>query len=221
VTDGAGRPVLVWDMPTRLFHWSTLALFLAEYLTWRLNWMVLHAWAGDTLLALLFFRILWGFFGSESARFRRFIASPRAALRHLASILERAPDHEVGHNPAGGWMVLLILVLLLGQVLTGIYINNDVAVEGPFSELLSARTANLITDMHTVLWYALLAAVALHLLAIVVYAAVKRQNLLMPMITGVKNLPYDVPAPLTAPRARALVALACAAAAASLLANCL
>ena len=81
------RAVRVWDAPTRLFHWLIAVLVAVAYATWRLNWMVWHARAGETLLALLIFRLLWGFFGSETARFSRFIASPRTAARYLAHVL--------------------------------------------------------------------------------------------------------------------------------------
>jgi cytochrome b len=219
MTEQRRRRVTVWDLPTRLFHWLVVALVAAAYATWRLNWMDWHAWVGDALLALVLWRLLWGCFGSDTARFSRFLASPRAALRHLAHIGRREPDHEVGHNPAGGWMVLLLLALLLGQILTGIYVDNDVADEGPLTELTPAPIANLITALHKLLWDALLAAVALHLLAILVYAVVKRHNLLLPMVTGRKWLPESVARPRLAGLARALVALGGAAAAAAALAS--
>jgi cytochrome b len=157
------------------------------------------------------FRILWGFFGSETTRFSRFLASPRAAVQHLAHTLRREPDHETGHNPAGGWMVLLLLFLLLGEALTGVYIANDVADEGPLTELVPAAVANVITALHTFIWNTLVAAVALHLLAIIVYAAAKGQNLLFPMITGYKTLPAEVPQPRMARTARAATLLGCSA----------
>ena len=114
------RKVLVWDAPTRLFHWLTVVLVIAAYTTWRMNLMDWHAWTGDTLLALLLFRLLWGFFGSETARFSAFLASPRTAALQLADGLRREPDRQVGHNPAGGWMVLLLLAFLLAETLTGL-----------------------------------------------------------------------------------------------------
>ena len=77
----ASRTVTVWDAPTRLFHWLTAALVAAAYATWRLNWMVWHGWVGEALLALLLFRLLWGFFGSDTARFSRFVVSPRTVAR--------------------------------------------------------------------------------------------------------------------------------------------
>jgi cytochrome b len=217
--ENSGRLVRVWDLPTRLFHWLAVALVAAAYASWRLNWMDWHAWFGEALLALVLWRLLWGFFGSDTARFARFLTAPRVALHYLAQIRHREADREPGHNPAGGWMVLLLLALLLGETLTGIYVGNDVADEGPLTELTPAPIANLITALHRLLWQALLAAVVLHLLAIIVYFAVKRHNLLLPMVTGRKRLPASVPSPHMTGLARALAALLCAAAAAIAIAS--
>jgi cytochrome b len=187
--------VLVWDLPTRLFHWLTVTLMLAAYFTWRNDWVNCHALVGEALLALVLFRIVWGFVGSETARFARFLASPHVAIRYLARLLRREPDMQVGHNPAGGWMVLLLLALLLGETLTGIVDNNDVADEGPLTHAVPAMVLNLITDLHTLLWDALLAAALLHITVISVYAVAKGQNLLRPMLTGRKQLPDQITPP--------------------------
>jgi cytochrome b len=211
--------VLVWDVPTRLFHWLAVLLVAAAYATWRLNWMDWHALAGESLLALLLFRLLWGLFGSESTRFSSFLAAPGTAARYLATLFRREPDRYAGHNPAGGWMVVLLLGLLFGETLTGLYVANDVADAGPFTEMTPAPIANAITTLHAVLWNALLAAIALHVLAIIVYAAAKRHNLLLPMISGRKRLPDTVPAPRTAGLLRAAFLLACSSVAALALAN--
>ncbi len=112
--DRVMQKIVVWDVPTRLFHWLTVILVAAAYATWRVNWMDWHAYAGYALLALVVFRLLWGFFGSETARFARFLAAPRRAAGHLAQLLQREPDRQVGHNPAGGWMVLLLLAAFVG-----------------------------------------------------------------------------------------------------------
>jgi cytochrome b len=213
------QKIAVWDVPVRLFHWLTAMLVATAYTTWRLNWMDWHAYSGYALLALVVFRLLWGFFGSETALFARFIAAPRRAASHLAQLLRREPDHQVGHNPAGGWMVLLLLTLLLAEALTGIYTNNDVADVGPLTEVTPAPVANFITTLHDVLWQALLAAVALHILAVGLYWAAKRQNLLLPMITGRKVLPLGVRPPAQAGVLRALLFLGCGALAAAALAK--
>ncbi|HXQ51861.1 MAG TPA: cytochrome b/b6 domain-containing protein [Stellaceae bacterium] len=213
------RKVLVWDLPTRIFHWLVAALVLAAYVTERMNWMDWHAWSGDAVLALLLFRLLWGVFGSETARFSSFLASPRAAAHHLAAAFRREPDRQVGHNPAGAWMVVLLLALLFGETVTGIYVDNDVADHGPLTPLVPAPVANLITDLHQYFWYVLLAAVCLHLAAILVYAAAKRHNLVTPMITGTKLLPTSVKQPRIEGVMRAALLFGCGALAAAALAN--
>ncbi len=202
------RRIPVWDLPTRLFHWLIVVLLVGTYVTWRLNWMSWHAWLGDAALTAVVFRILWGIFGSDTARFVRFVASPRAAAHQLAHALRREPDRQVGHNAAGSWMVLLLLVLLLAEPLTGLFVNNDVANEGPLSELAPASIDNAITALHAYLWDALLAAIALHLIAVAVYVWVKRHDLVGPMISGYKVLPQDLSAPRMAGAARAALLLA-------------
>jgi cytochrome b len=215
------RTVLVWDLPTRLFHWLAAALVLAAYLTWRLDRMDWHARAGEALLALVLFRVAWGVWGTDTARFARFVAAPPAALRHLRHLLRREPDEQPGHNAAGGWMVLLLLALLLGESLSGVVVNNDVADAGPLTEAMPAWLADLVTDLHAWIWQALVAAVALHVAAIALYAAAKGQHLLPPMITGRKRLPARVCPPRLAPLWRAGLLLGASAAAAALIAGAL
>jgi cytochrome b len=208
--DGA-QLILVWDLPTRLFHWLAVALVIAAYATFRMDWMIWHARAGYALLALLAFRLAWGFFGAETARFKSFVASPSRALGHLVEVLREGPDEHVGHNPAGGWMVLLLLALLLGQTLTGIYVDNDIADQGPLSEVTPAAVANAINAMHDIyLWDALLAAIAIHVLAILAYAA-RGRNLALPMIIGRMRAAEGTRAPARASLTRALILLACSA----------
>ncbi len=136
-------------------------------------------------------------------------------MQHLARLFRREPDEQVGHNPAGGRMVLLLLALLLGETLTGIVVNNDVADEGPLTEIMPAALADLVTDLHALLWE------ALHVAAIVVYAVIKRHHLLRPMLTGRKRLAEPATSPRLASPARALLVLGGSAAGAALLASLL
>ena len=218
---GARHAVRVWDAPIRLFHWLAAALVTAAYVTWRLNWMEWHGWIGDALLVLLIFRLLWGFFGSEPARFSRFLAPPREAWHYLAHALRREPDRLAGHNPAGGWMAVLLLALLFGETLSGLYVANDIADVGPLTEITPAPVADAIDALHTILWNALLAGIVVHVLAIAVYAAAKGHNLLPPMITGRKMLPAEVPQPAMAGAGRAVILLAGSAVAAAAIVNLL
>ncbi len=215
---GAWRRVRVWDLPTRLFHWLAVVLVAIAWLSQRMNWMQLHVRAGETLLALVLFRLLWGCWGSETARFSRFLASPAAAWRHLRHLARREPDVQVGHNAAGGWMVLCLLGLLFVETLSGLYVNNDVADEGPLSEIVPAALANAISAIHAYGWDVLAAAVVLHLCAIAVYALVKGHNLVGPMVTGTKSLPAASRAPRRASLWLAALLLGCSALATALLA---
>jgi cytochrome b len=166
--------------------------------------MGLHVAAGTALLALVVFRILWGLAGSETARFAHFLRGPGAAWRHLRAVAAGTPDHEAGHNPAGGWMVVLILALLGAECLIGVFVNNDVADVGPFTNIAPAWVMNLASDLHWWLFQALIAAVVLHLAAIAFYAA-RGQNLVGAMVSGRKCLPESLPAPRMAGLLRALV----------------
>ncbi|WP_118182990.1 cytochrome b/b6 domain-containing protein [Paraburkholderia phosphatilytica] len=212
------RRVRVWDLPTRLFHWLAVVLVALAYVTERENWIDWHVRIGETLLALVLFRLLWGCFGSETARFARFVASPAAAVDHLRHLFHREPDRQPGHNPAGGWMVLVLLALLFIETLSGIYVYNEVADEGPLAGIVPGWIANGIATLHAVVWDVLLVAIALHLLAIVAYAAIKGHNLVRPMITGYKRLPGAVRAPRMVSPLLAVVLLIAASAVVALLA---
>ena len=213
------RNVLVWDIFIRGFHWLVVVLVAAAYATWRLNWMAWHGWIGEAVLALVLFRLSWAFFGGETARFSGFLASPRTVSQYLKDWLRREPDHQVGHNPAGGWMVILLLALLLVETLSGLYVANDIADEGPLTESVPAWAANAIAASHAIVWDVLLAAIVVHVVAIAGFAAVKGQNLLRPMVKGTKVLPASVKAPrVGSPAIAGLLLLACVAATA-LLAN--
>lgn len=192
------RAVRVWDLPTRLFHWLTVVLVALAYVTQRMNWMQAHVRIGEILLTLVLFRILWGCFGSETARFSRFLASPRKALSHLRELPRREPDTQIGHNAAGGWMVLFLIAIMLVETLSGLYDNNDIADEGPLSEFVPAAIANAIAAVHAIGWDVLAIAVVLHIGAILVYALVKGHNLVGPMLSGKKRLPAAVRAPARA-----------------------
>jgi cytochrome b len=213
------RAILVWDFPTRLFHWATVALIALAYVAYLLGWMDWHARAGDAVLTLVVFRLLWGFFGSDTSRFSRFVAAPRAAFAHLRRLFVREPDRQVGHNAAGGWMVLLLLALVLGEALSGIYLQNDVANQGPLTDITPARIANAITASHWIFWDALLAAIAIHILAIAAYATAKGHDLVRPMVTGVKMLPAGVAPPSVASSLRAVFLLGLSALGVAALAN--
>jgi cytochrome b len=212
-------PVQVWDAPTRLFHWAIVVLVGTAWLTERFNFMRLHTLNGYTVLVLLLFRIAWGVVGSDTARFARFLKNPLAALHHLSGLHRREPDTEIGHNAAGGWMVLVMLLLLAVQVGTGLCANDDANTEGPLVKYVGKERSDWLSHIHSVNFTLIQIAVALHIAAIATYAVMKRHDLVRPMITGRKLLPGGMPAPAMASPKLALVLIAIAAGAVGFLAN--
>jgi cytochrome b len=203
----------VWDLPVRLFHWVLVVLIASAWATQEYNYMDLHVWCGYSILTLLLFRVAWGFVGSDTARFVRFLRSPVEALRHLSHIPKREADREIGHNAAGGWMVLVMLALVGVQAGTGLFSNSgdDGTVDGPLKPLVSQGTSDFLSHVHGFNFKLIEAAIVLHVLAIVAYAVLKRQDLVRPMVTGTKAMPGDAAAPRMVSPVRALVTLAVAA----------
>jgi cytochrome b len=204
-------PMRIWDLPTRLFHWVLVVLLCTSWLSARMDWMRLHVMCGLSVLTLLLFRLVWGFIGSDTARFSSFLASPFEAFRHLSRLHRREPDVEVGHNAAGGWMVLVLLSILCVQVGTGLCANDDVLTEGPLARIVGKERSDWLTHIHHLNFNLIEIAVVLHVLAIVAYRVLKGHNLLMPMITGKKRLPGATRAPRMMHPVVALVVLALAA----------
>jgi cytochrome b len=188
-------PMRIWDLPTRLFHWTLVVLLFTSWLSEREDWMRLHMWCGLTVLTLLLFRLIWGFVGSDTARFSHFVRSPFAAVRHLLGFFRREPDVEVGHNAAGGWMILIMLAILLVQVGTGLCANDDVLTEGPLARFVGKERSDWLSHIHHLNFTLIEIVVAVHVLVIISYRLVKRQNLVLPMITGKKRLPGATRAP--------------------------
>jgi cytochrome b len=189
------RPLKVWDLPIRLFHWALVVLIFCAWWTQKYNRMEWHLWIGYTILTLLLFRIAWGFIGSDSARFTRFLRSPLAALQHLSHLHRREPDRELGHNAAGGWMVLVMLAVIAVQVGSGLFSNDDGNTEGPLMHFVSKDQSDWLSKVHSLNFTLIEAVIVLHILAVALYALLKRQNLVRPMITGTKPMPDEIAAP--------------------------
>jgi cytochrome b len=189
------RPIKVWDLPVRLFHWAIVVLIFFAWGTEAFNHMDWHVWIGYTILTLLIFRVIWGFIGSDTARFTGFLRSPLAALRHLGHLRRREADTEIGHNAAGGWMVLVMLALIGVQAGTGLFANDDANTEGPLMHLISKDQSNYLSHIHSLNFDLIEIAIVLHIAAVGAYLLLKRQNLVRPMITGVKQMPAGVIAP--------------------------
>lgn len=186
--------VRVWDVPTRLFHWTIVVLVATSWFTQYMDWMSWHFLSGYTLIAALLFRLTWGVVGSETSRFSHFLRSPLAALRHLHEVRRQRTDTQVGHNPAGGWMVVVLLVLLCVQAATGLCANDEISAQGPLANWVGDRWSNYLSHIHVVNFELIEAAIAVHLLAIAIYW-LRGHNLVRPMITGWKRLPSGIRPP--------------------------
>lgn len=197
----------IWDLPVRLFHWLLVLLFAMLWATGRwggldlslplpggktlfLTNMDLHMLLGQAVLALVVFRLLWGVMGSTTARFSAFVRGPRAVLAYLKDVLNGRSPAIAGHNPAGGLMVVVLLVLLLLQSGTGLFANDELFSEGPLAHLVDSTTSARLTELHGWLFDLLLIAAALHVAANLLYL-VRGQNLIQAMITGRGAVPAE------------------------------
>ena len=205
--------VRIWDLPTRLFHWSLAICVIALVVTAKvggdaMNW---HFRLGYAVFTLLLFRLLWGLVGGHWSRFASFFPTPGRLARYLGG---RATAHDTaGHNPLGALSVLAMLAVLSVQVGTGLFADDEIASAGPLTALVSGSVVSAATTWHKS-WgqYLVIGLVVLHVLAIVVYL-IRRQNLVTPMLLGDKRMAEPVtPARDTAAtRLLALVLLGAAA----------
>lgn len=211
----ARRDVAVWDLPTRLFHWGLVLLVAVAIVSAKTDRMTIHMLAGEAILALLLFRLVWGLIGSQTARFSDFVKGPRAVLAYAAGMLRggEAEKPVLGHNPMGGLMVLALLGALTLQAVSGLFTSDDILVDGPLVAQASGGVVAGFSTFHRILADGILILIGVHVLAVLAYLLVKRDNLIRPMVTGRKAIPADVPveSPKRRPSALALAVLAAAA----------
>lgn len=176
-----------WDLPLRLFHWlfagSVVAAWgLGEY---GPDVMTLHFWFGYAVLALVAFRLIWGFVGSETSRFASFIFGPKAILSYMLKLPRRQPCNWKGHNPLGGLFVFLLLGLFGAQAALGLFVDpEDYINVGPLASWVGIDGARTALAWHSILARATLILMGLHVAAIFFYRLWKREDLVTPMITG-------------------------------------
>ncbi|MGI2257771.1 cytochrome b/b6 domain-containing protein [Shewanella sp. GXUN23E] len=177
------KRVKVWDLPIRLFHWSLVSLLGGLWWTASEGEMEWHMILGFGLGSLLMFRIVWGLIGSDTARFSHFLQTPKDVLQYAATLPENGIKPHFGHNPLGGYMVIILLLTLTVQFVTGLFATDEVFVEGPLYSYVSTDVADWMTWLHkqNVNW--LLFLIALHLLAVAIHL-IKGDSLLKPMLSG-------------------------------------
>lgn len=183
--------VKVWDLPTRLFHWVLVVLVAMLGISGQLGKLEIHMVLGPAVLALVLFRVLWGFAGTTTARFSHFVRGPKAIAEYLAAA-RHGQVRSVGHNPLGAYSVLALLAILAVQAASGLFATDDIVTDGPLVHLVSSKTAALLSTVHRVSFKLLLAFVALHVGAVAFYKLVKKDDLVRAMITGTKQVPEGV-----------------------------
>ena len=211
------KPIRIWDLPTRLFHWTLAATVVGSVITGQIggNALPWHFRLGYLAFGLLVFRVLWGLVGGRWSRFASFIYAPGTVLRYLRGRARPDEHLDVGHNPLGSFSVFALLALLAVQVGTGLVADDEIASTGPLNRFVATATGLAATAWHKHFGAKILIVlVLLHVGAIVFYKLKKKVNLVPPMISGDKALPPQVPASADNGRTRALaavLALACAA----------
>lgn len=200
----------VWDFPTRLFHWSLVALIAfcwwsaeEEYLEW-------HLWSGYAVLFALLFRLLWGVVGSSTARFTAFIRGPRKVFAYLKN---SRGWRVAGHSPLGALSVIGLLAVIALSVATGLVLfEDDGFIAGPLASLVNEEISDEAEDLHELLFNVLLGLIGLHIAAILYYRLVHRKRLVRAMLTGFGDYPTGTPPMVAASAARAIACALIAAA---------
>jgi cytochrome b len=208
------RRIVVWDLPTRCFHWGLALCVTGLVITGNLGGdaMLWHFRFGCGVLTLLLFRVVWGFAGGHWSRFGSFIYSPRALVNYARGL--GRPQDTIGHNPLGAMSVFALLLILAAQVSSGMMSDDEIAFAGPLSKWVSAATVSAATWYHKGIGKSVVfALVALHVGAILFHLFYKKENLIQPMIQGEKAVNGEARASVDTAKTRLaalLIALLCA-----------
>ncbi len=190
-TQSEQTQIKVWDLFVRLSHWIVALSFAIAYIV-EDHWLDLHVLAGYTIAGLVVLRIIWGFIGTRYARFSDFVKSRQLIIQYIFEIIRNRPTHYIGHNPAGGAMVVALLVALLLTAISGMTLYGASEYLGPFSQLLfnfPDSWVDPLEELHEFFANATLLLVLLHLAGVAVASLQHRENLPRSMITGIKQLP--------------------------------
>jgi len=200
--------ILIWDLPTRLFHWTLALCFALAWLTGESDrWLALHVFCGYLMLGLLAFRLVWGFAGSHFARFASFCFGPTEALAYLKQVLRGHARHHVGHNPAGSWAIYALLALTLAAGLSGIVTLGAEEQHGLAAGWFGLEQAKWLKLLHEVVTTAMLLVVLGHLAGVLAESWLHRENLARAMLTGHKLAAPGTPQARPHGRVAALMAL--------------
>jgi cytochrome b len=187
------RKILIWDIPTRLFHWLLVGLIFFQWLTVEIldDAIKLHMYGGYTLLGLVLFRIIWGFVGTTYARFSNFIYSLTDIIAYCRQLASKDSEPYSGHNPMGGIAVILLLSLVLLQAVSGLFITDDIFSSGPYYSAVSGQIQDIMATIHHRVFDILLIFIVIHVLTVVVYVFYKQQPIVSAMVHGKKPSTQD------------------------------
>lgn len=189
------KRILVWDVPTRLFHWLFVASFAVAWLTSESDqWLSVHTFFGYLMLGLIGFRLIWGVAGGHYARFTSFLYSPKIGLAYLRQVLSGGGARYVGHNPAGSQAVYLLLALGLAVAITGLFTQGGEEQHGAVAGLVSFTVGNIFREAHEITAILMLLMVFGHLAGVAIESWLHKENLPLSMVTGIKDAPEDAPA---------------------------
>lgn len=188
------RTIRVWDLPIRICHWCLPVAVAVLFVSAHTHAMDLHALAGEAVLALVLFRLAWGFVGSQTARFRDFVVGPRGIADYLAG---REPK-SLGHNPIGALMVLALLGALLVLAVSGLFADDGIFYSGPLADRIGSALAVRIGEFHVVGAYVLAGLVGVHVLATLWHLVWRKRNLIAPMLSGRMRVARGVAPPVFA-----------------------
>ncbi|MEA3410479.1 MAG: cytochrome b/b6 domain-containing protein [Pseudomonadota bacterium] len=181
--------VRVWDLPTRLFHWSLVTAFLVAYTT-EDDLLTVHNWAGYFVLALVVFRVVWGFTGPRYARFADFVHPLPVVRDYLKETMAKRAPRYLGHNPAGGAMIVLLLIGLVPTAISGMAVYAAEENAGPLAFWLGGAgegTANALSEAHEIIAHATMLLIIFHVIGVVVASRQHGENLVRAMVTGMKR----------------------------------
>ena len=182
------RPTLIWDLPLRLWHWALVICLGGSWLTAEagFEWTQTHFYFGYSALALVLFRLIWGFVGTLHSRYASFIVSPKKVFSYMQNQSSRPP--AAGHNPLGGWASVLMVLLVGLQATIGLFISDDIFYAGPYNSVVSGDTADALAAWHHRIFTLIQITVLLHLSAVAWYTWFKQERLIHAMFHGKKNL---------------------------------
>lgn len=179
--------IQVWDVFVRTFHWSLVFLFFLAYIT-EDDWMVVHAYAGYIIGGLISLRLIWGFIGSRYARFSDFYTTPTEVITYLKQLMTGNAKHYIGHNPAGGMMIFILLLSVSLTLFTGIAVYATEG-HGPLASSFFANwSEDLLEEVHEFFANFTLLMIFVHLAGVIISSILHGENLIKAMITGKKSV---------------------------------